>query len=218
MWQAEVSTKEGVLRSSGWRAVPVVLCAGALLGATPAAGPEPLGAVYHEGELVRIEVAEGGRPFRLGPWRIGARVTDPKPKDQRLNLYLVAPGKQYQLDGQDEFDHNAVVNALPAPGGTREYDVYWAIVLDPRLRADIKHERDLLLAAQASFTPGDLLEFDDLPGHPFLRQFLKIDSLPGLQKFRRADNRLPRLILVPAGLVLAVTLPEPPAAKSEAAN
>jgi hypothetical protein len=182
--------------------------------ATPAA-PAPegrlLSAVYLDGEVVRLEVADGPKPAMVGPWRLGPRVLDPKPRDKRLNLYIVAPGTQYHLDGADEFDHNAIINALPEPGKSREYDVYWALLLDPRMHADFRKERDLLIAAQASFTPGDLFEFDDLPSDTFLRNFLKMDTLEDLRPHRHKNGTLPRVIIVPADFAITAAAPEAPA-------
>ncbi|MDP9268347.1 MAG: hypothetical protein M3P27_08505 [Acidobacteriota bacterium] len=163
---------------------------------------------------MRLELAEGAKPMTLGPWRLGTRVLDTKPRDQRLNLYIVAPGTQYHLDGAEDFDHNAIINALPEPGKSREYDVYWALVLDPHLHTDFRNERDLIVAAQASFVPGDLFEFEDVPAAAFLRNFLKLGSLEDLQRYRRKNRALPRVIIVPAGL--AITAAAPPAAPEPA--
>jgi hypothetical protein len=198
---------EDRLRATIVRAVAVGVCAGALLGASPAPEPRSLESAYLDGEAVRLEVADGPKPATVGPWRLGARVLDPKPRDQRLNLYIVVPGTQYHLDGAEDYDHNAIINALPLEGKAREYDVYWALALDPHLRADFRNERDLIVTAQARFTPGDLFEFDDIPADFFLRTFLKLDSLPELEKFRRRDRSLPRLIIVPAGFAISASAP-----------
>ena len=195
-------------------AISLALCAGAVSAAAPAATPAPelrsLAAVYLHGEPVRLEVPEGPKPATLGPWRLGTRVLDPKPRDKRLNLYVVAPGTQYHLDGAEDFDHNAIINALPEPGRSREYDVYWALVLDPRLHADFRNERDLIVAAQASFMPGDLFEFDDVPADGVLRGILKMDSLEDLQRYGRKNGTLPRLVIVPAGFAITAAAPETP--------
>lgn len=153
--------------------------------------------------------AKGERVFTLGPWQFGSHVPDPKPRDRRLNLYLVAPGKQHAAEGRDEFDHNDVINAIPEDGKPAEWDVYWAIVLDPKLKADLRNEHDLLAQAQRRFIPNDLFEFDDIPGHQFLRAFLKIDSLAGLEKHRGRNRSLPRLIIVPAGFAVRATVKPP---------
>jgi hypothetical protein len=182
---------------------------GTLLSATPPPA-RPLDSVYLDGEVVRLDIADGLKPEAVGPWRIGARVVDPKPRDKRLNLYIVAPGTQYHAESADEFDHNALVNALPEPQKSREYDVYWALVLDPHLRLDFKSEQQLLVATQSEFTPSDLFEFDDIPADGFLHAFLRMDALDDLAQFRRKDRRLPRLVIVPAGFAVMATNPAQP--------
>src|SRR5688572_11600273 len=157
---------------------------------------------YFEGRLVRFHIApveKGQRVFTLGPWQFGARIADSKPRDQRLNLYLIAPGRQHAAEGHAELDHNDVINAVPKDGKVVEWDVFWAIVLDPKLKTDLRNEHDLLALAQRRFIPGDLFEFRDIPGHRFLREFLKVGSLAGLEKHRGRSRSLPRLIIVPAG-------------------
>jgi hypothetical protein len=159
---------------------------------------------YFQGRLVRFELApveEGEKPFTLGPWRFGALVAT-KPHDKRLNLYLVAPGRQHRTAGWEEYDHNDVINALPPGGAVREWDVYWAIVLDPALRQELREERELLLQAQAWFRPGDLFSLEDVPGRVFLGRFVGVHSVRELQRFRRRDRLLPRLIIVPAGFAI----------------
>jgi len=176
---------------------------------SPAAESRALSAVYLDGEAARLDIPESPKPATIGPWRLGTRVSDTKPRDKRLNLYIVAPGTQYHLESADDFDHNAIINALPEPGKSREYDVYWALVLDPHLHTDFRNERDLLIAAQASFTPNDLFEFDDIPADTFLRTLLKLDSLDDLGRYRHKNGTLPRVIIVPAGF--AITASAPPA-------
>jgi len=198
----------------------LALCAGAGAGAlsataaSPAAESRSLAAVYLDGEAARLDVPESPKPAAVGPWRLGPRVSDTKPRDKRLNLYIVAPGTQYHLESGDDFDHNAIINALPEPGKSREYDVYWALVLDPHLHTDFRNERDLIIAAQASFTPNDLFEFDDVPAETFLRALLKLDSLDDLARYRRKNGTLPRVIIVPAGF--AITAAAPPAPPPDA--
>lgn len=176
---------------------------------------------YFEGRLVKFQippVEKGERMFTLGPWQFGARIADNKPRDKRLNLYLVAPGKQHEADGFDHFDHNDVINAVPADGKVMEWDVFWAIVLDPKLKADLRNEHDLLEQAQRRFVPNDLFEFDDIPGHEFLREFLKIGSLAGLEKHRGRNRSLPRLIIVPAGFAVRAAVEDPAAAETKASE
>lgn len=166
----------------------------------PASTLRPADSVYFEGKLVRWSPTapeKRQRLLRVGPWLIGPRTSD-KPRDGRLNLYVVAPGKQRHSERLPEFDHNLVINALPKQEGAElEWDVYLAIVLDPKLQQDIRDERELILARQQSFTPGDLFEFGDIPGAAFLREFLKLEAVSDLEGFRRRDGSLPRLVLVP---------------------
>ena len=88
------------------------------------------------------------------------------------------------------------------PEKTEELDVYWAVVLDPNFNRDLRDEIELLVAAQQEFTPGDLFELDDIPGAAFLRQVLKINSIAGLDPYRRKNGALPHLIVVPAGFAI----------------
>jgi hypothetical protein len=168
--------------------------------------PTSLQSAYLDGEEVAFRIApasRGKRPLVLGPWQFGVPAEFGKPRDGRLNLYLVSPGSGHRVPGWDEFDHNGIVNTVPARrGAVLEWDVYWAIVLDPKLHDELRSEHDLLVAMQAGFRPHDLLEFDDIPGRAFLRTFLEIDSLRGLRRFRRRDGRLPRVVIVPAGFAI----------------
>jgi hypothetical protein len=181
-------------------------CAAALWAGSPGAeAPRPVSTAYLRNQLVSFHLApveKGQHPFSIGPWQFGARVSDRKPRDKRLNLYLVAPGTQQHAEGYEEFDHNDVINALPPADAVVEWDVYWVIVLDPALRQDLRSEQDLIVEAQEGFVPGDLFEFQDLPGQAFLRGFLEIDSLAGLAPYRRTDGELPRVIIVPAGFAI----------------
>lgn len=188
------------------------------LAATAQQRRSQIDSAYFEGKLVKFQIApveKGQRTFMLGPWQFGARIADNKPRDKRLNLYLVAPGKQHEAEGFDHFDHNDVINAIPENGKIVEWDVFWAVVLDPKLKADLRNEHDLLEQAQRRFVPGDLFEFDDIPGREFLRAFLKTDSLARLEKHRGRDRSLPRLIIVPAGFAVraSVEVPDKPAAE-----
>jgi len=185
----------------------------ALWGGTPAADP-PLknSTAYLRNQEVRFELApleRGQQPFTIGPWNFGARVSDRKPRDHRLNLYLVAPGTQHHAEGYEEFDHNDIINALPPEGAVVEWDVYWVIVLDPALREDIRDEQELIVRAQEGFVPGDLFEFQDIPGQAFLRTFLGVDSLDGLAPYRLKDGHLPRVLIVPAGFAVRASAAEP---------
>lgn len=177
----------------------------------------PVTSAYYEGKAITLTLApaaDSRRAVLLGPWDFGERVSDPKPRDKRLNFYLACPGRQHHAEGWEEYDHNLIVNALSPEGQSGEWDVYYAIVLDPTLREDLRRERQLLLAAQSRFLPGDLYELDDAPGAAFLRLFLHINDLEDLGPYRRRDGSLPRLILVRAGLAVRASAvsPEPPLA------
>lgn len=199
------------------------ICAGALLGGAaaqePAAPPSAhITSAYLQGKLVTLtpEVSKhAGSMFTAGPWTFGSLVPDRKPKDKRPNLYVVAPGTQYHNEQSQEFDHNIIISALPHTADEVEWDVYWAIVLDPALHADFRDERELIVAAQDAFAPGDRFDSGDIPGAAFLRTFLHIDSVAGLESFRRADGTLPRLIIVPAGFLVRASAVDPDAPPPE---
>lgn len=195
-----------------WRAAQVgALCLCAVVTVAQRGGSQ-IESAYFDGRLVSFQVVQpqkGEREFRMGPWRFGARVpAGSKPRDTRLNLYLVSPGAQHRAEGLAEFDHNDVINAVPVKDGPVEWDVYWAVVLDPWVTADIRSERELLLLAQERFLPGDLFEFSDIPGAAMLRTFLKIDEVAGLRRYRSKDGRLPRLIIEPAGFAVRASVSE----------
>jgi hypothetical protein len=86
------------------------------------------------------------------------------------------------------------------------WDVYWALVLDPALKLDFTGERELLLAAQEEFLPDQIATLEDLPAVGFLRTYLHIDSLAGLDSYRREDGTLPRVIMVPAGMAVRASV------------
>lgn len=187
----------------------------------PALDLHPEDVAYLNGKLVRWIATSGGPRQKLlhaGPWLIGARNND-KPRDGRLNVYLVAPGTQWHSEKAPQFDHNLVINALPKdPDSGAEWDVYLAVVLDPTLNIDVRSERDLILARQQSFTPADDYSFDNIPGAAFLREFLKFQAVSDLEGFRRRDGSLPRLVLVPIKAMIRATaaeIPEPTQADSQ---
>ncbi len=160
-------------------------------------------ATYLNGEAVALELVQPvgkEKPAGFGPWKLGAKVGESKPHDTRLNLYIVVPGDDFQSesDAASIYDHNRVINMAPMEKGEAEFDVYWAIALDPHLNQDFQHEGDLLEAAQQRFIPGDLFEFNDAPGAGFLREVLHIDTLGELKPYRRKDGSLPAVLLVPA--------------------
>ncbi len=212
----------GKLRVSATRVLRVaalVGCAAALWAGTPGAEPpNPVATAYLRNQLVTFNLApleKGQQPFSVGPWSFGARVSDLKPRDKRLNLYLVAPGALHRADGFEEFDHNDVINALPPEGAVVEWDVYWVIVLDPALKEELRSEQELIVEAQKGFVPGDLFEFQDVPGQAFLRTFLSLDSLDDLASYRLQNGQLPRVIIVPAGFAVRAIAAEPTGHEAE---
>jgi hypothetical protein len=157
---------------------------------------------YYNGETVAFKVVDKGSrrsQVRVGPWLLGIRAADSTPRDRRRNLYVVFPGSQHRAPGWGDYDHSCVLSSLPGTDEPVEWDVYWAVVLDPNLHDEFRSEQELLLAAQSSFFPPDLLEFNDLPAEGFLRSQMKIRSLTDLARFRRKDGTLPRLAITPAG-------------------
>jgi len=182
-------------------------CGLLLVAIVYAAGPVDSGRIqidsaYYEGQAVPFNAAEPAtrrNQLRVGPWLMGVRAADPKPSDRRRNLYVVFPGSQHRAPGWPEYDHNCILSDLPATEEPVEWDVYWAVVLDPTLQQDFRSERDLMMAAQSGFFPPDLLDFNDLPAEGFLRAQMKLRSLADLARFRRKDGTLPRLLIAPAG-------------------
>ena len=141
----------------------------------------------------------------LGPWNLGERLAEDKPIDKRLNLYFVAPGRQYRAPGKPEYDHNLVVNKYTVDGKPRDWDIFWCFILDPALRPDLRSERELLLAKHQTFRPAALFEFKDIPSHALMAERLSIKSMADLRRFRRKDGSLPRLLIVPARLAVRAT-------------
>ncbi|MFB3815721.1 MAG: hypothetical protein ACE14L_16585 [Terriglobales bacterium] len=210
------STPRAWLRSSA-RVACAVLCAGAILAARPAQAqsapaPESNDGAYLNGKLIRFTPAEikRGRVLVVGREVIGPLVRDHKPHDRRPNLYVVSPGTQYQSnDEQGALTFNLVVNTLPRKAEPVEWDVYWALVLDPAVSGNITDERDLLLATQDAFVPGDLFEFNDLPAVAILREYLRLESLADLDTLRRPDGMLPRVAIVPSKFVVRASAVDP---------
>jgi len=165
------------------------------------------GQTYLNGEPVRFEIVQPvgkEKAAGFGPWKLGAKIVESKPHDTRLNLYIVVPGDDFQADSDagSVFDHNRVINMAPREKVSADFDVYWAIALEPHVNQDFHSEGELLEAAQKRFIPGDLFEVKDAPGAGFLREVLRIDSLTGLRPYRRKDGSLPAVLLVPAGFAV----------------
>ncbi len=199
------------LRAHRVKLACIILCAGTVLVAwtkRPLPSPDSTPAVYsayYEGLPVSLSLSRAGRgqaSFAFGSWRLGARLPSGRGSDRRPNLYLVFPGDQHQAESGDECDHNAVLGAMPLEERAFEWDVFWAVVLDPRLGRNLRSERDLLVAAQNTFAPTDVLEFDDLPAAGFLRDIMRWDSLLDLAPYRRKDGGLPRVLILPAGYAI----------------
>lgn len=201
-------------------AAAILLASTALIASSkpkPARAPaielHPEDVAYLNGKLVRWIPTSGGPRQKLlhaGPWLIGARNND-KPRDGRLNVYLVAPGTQWHSEKAPQFNHNLVINALPRESeSSAEWDAYLAVVLDPSLNLDVRSERELILARQQSFTPADDYAFNNIPGAAFLREFLKFQTVSDLEGFRRHDGSLPRLVLVPIKAMVRATATEIP--------
>src|SRR5207237_582919 len=126
--------------------------------------------------------------------------------DQRSNLYVAVPGREHHLADAVEYDHNLIVNILPNdPDKATEWDVYWAIALDPELTAEFRDEHQLILAGQSYFRPGDLYGFDDAPGRSMLTE-LGASSLTDLARYRRKDGSLPRMLIIPVGAAIRATV------------
>jgi hypothetical protein len=192
-----------------------VLVCGLLLALLQALQPQQVDTAFLEGKEVQLRFAKPQkreRMYSLGPWRLGPRLQNPsagkpeKPHDERLNIYIVVPGTQQQSAEQPEFDHNFILNAAPRKNREAEYDVFWAITLDPQMRADLQRENDLLLTAQQKFAPNDLFEFDDLAGASFMASALNVDSLKTMKKHRHKDGSFPRVLIIPAGFALRLAV------------
>ena len=163
--------------------------------------------VYHDGDdlIFTPEAAGTHRLASVGPWNLGERVAEDKPIDKRLNLYFVAPGVQYRAPGKAEYDHNLVINKYTVDGKPRDWDVFWCFILDPTLRPDLRSERELLLGKHQTFRPATLFEFRDIPSHTLIAERLSIKSMADLRRFRGKDGSLPRLLILPARLVVRAT-------------
>ena len=163
--------------------------------------------VYHDGDdlIFTPEAAGSGKLASIGPWNLGHRLVDDKPADKHLNLYVVVPGIQYRAPGRAEYDHNLVINKYTVDGKPRDWDVFWCFILDPSLRGDLRSERDLFVAKHQTFRPADLFDIKDVPAHALMAERLGARSIADLKRFRRKDGTLPRLLILPARLVVRAT-------------
>lgn len=204
-------------RTAAERLAYAVLCVAVLSGTVKTARAESApdatksNAAFLDSRTIQFTPApiKRGRVMVVGNAVLGPLVADRKPNDHRPNLYVVAPGVQHRTEGVDPIEFNLVVSGVPRTAEPRDWDVYWALVLDPTLKGDFNSERALLLATQDSFVPGELFEFDDVPAASLLDQYLHIDSVAGLESFRRPDGSLPRLIIVPAGHAIRASALDP---------
>jgi hypothetical protein len=171
---------------------------------------------YFNGELLKLHQPapeKGEKLLIVGSWNLGPRVS-PKPSDKRPNIYFVIPGTKHAVAGthngnaeQTEYDDTEILSY--APDDPKEFDVYWAIVLDPDLHEEFTSEPQLILASQSTFTPGDDFSFDKIPTAGFLENFLKISSLEKLDKYRRPDGNLPRVAIITAGFAVRFSVEKP---------
>ncbi len=206
-----------------WRPLGCVLmCAGAVLASAHAAAAQSEApvkhAVYFNDKLIPFtpEHRHRGRMLVVGNSVVGPLARDHKASDHRPNLYIVSPGTQHQSDAGDEvMSYNLVISTLPRTSDPTGFDTYWALVLDPSLPGNFTSERELLLATQDAFLPGDLFEFEDIPSVALLRRYLHAESLADLDRFRRPDGTLPRVIIVPSGLVVRASAVDPDAPPPE---
>ncbi|HWZ42387.1 MAG TPA: hypothetical protein VNW97_02880 [Candidatus Saccharimonadales bacterium] len=165
----------------------------------------PMAAYYDGAGIVFTPAVTASRTVAaLGPWVFGARLSEDKPLDKRLNLYVVVPGKQHQSPGGPEYDHNMVVNAVTGDK-VREWDIYWCFKIDPSLNDDLRSEHDVIVAAQEFFKPADLFDMEDVPGRAALAEKTGVRILADLKHFRRKDGALPRMLIIPARQAISAT-------------
>jgi hypothetical protein len=193
-------------RPIGVVSVVVLAVAGLAAAASLREAIKPF-SVYHNGDdLIFTPEAVGTRKLAsIGPWNLGERLGNDKPADNRLNLYVVAPGMQYRAAGKAEYDHNLVINKYTVDGKPREWDIFWCFILDPTLRPDLRSERELLMAKQQTFHPADLFDIRDVPSHALLAERLGIKSMADLKRFRHKNGTLPRMLILPARLAVRAT-------------
>lgn len=175
----------------------------------PKAAPKPrlqVSQAYFAGQAVKFKPAtvKNAHALAVGPWDLGPKVS-PEPNDKRPNLYFVVPGSQEHFENHPEFDHNIVISAV-TDGEESGFDVFWVVVLDPLVHTEFTSEQQIIMATQTSFTPSPGYTIHEAPSAGFLKSFLKISDLHGLDKFRRPDGGLPRVAIIRAKLtVKAVT-------------
>ncbi|HEV2989667.1 MAG TPA: hypothetical protein VG759_14585 [Candidatus Angelobacter sp.] len=205
-----------VLTSSYHRLSKVGILVATLGIAAPAENPaKPLTAYFESTNVLLAADGAGTRQLAsLGPWVFGPRLQQTKPLDKRLNLYVVIPGTQYRSPASPEYDHTLIVNGL-THDNPREWDIFWCLVLDPKLSEDLHSEKDLIAAAQDTFKPADLFDLEDVPARSVLAEELGARTLADLRRYRHKDGRMPRLLILPARFAIRATaeMPENAAAK-----
>jgi hypothetical protein len=199
-----------------WIAAMVVLVTAIVLVAAERRQPRPVSTAYFSDNEVQVQpiLERGVRTFNYGQWTFGSVVPGDKASDHRFNLYVIVPGIQHQSPAPaDEFNHSVLINAAEDSGDkVSEWDVFWVVVLDPEFNQEIRNERELLLLGQADFSPNDLYQPEDAPGHDLLRQ-LGIVSMNDLARFRHEDGALPKAILLSAGTAVRMKVTPPPPAE-----
>ena len=190
---------------AGWSRFALV--AAGLAFAAPAPTPVKPFTAYHDGDAIVFtpEFTGTRRMATFGPWNLGERLSDGKPMDGRLNLYVVVPGTQYRSAGQPEYNHNRIVNKYTVDGKVRDWDIYYCLIIDPKLANDFRSENNLLMAAHQTFRPSDSFDLSEVPSGEILRAKLGMDSIRGMKKYRRKNRSLPRLLIVPSGLAVRAT-------------
>jgi hypothetical protein len=163
--------------------------------------------VYHDGSrmLFTPQVTGMHRPAKLGRWGLGESLKDDKLRDKRLNLYVVFPGRQYRSLLHSRYNHTLVINKYTIDGKPREWDIFWCLVLDPSLRADLRSERELLTAANQRFRTASNFKIRRVPSHAAMANELSVKNVDDLQQFRGKDGSLPRLLIIPAHLAVSAT-------------
>ena len=184
--------------------------------AKPVAHKIRLNEAYYAGDLVKLQATplQATESYvTVGPWSIGPRVAT-QPSDKRPNLYFVVPGTLHQVAEYPAYSHTLILSS--APDDPKEFDIYWAVVLDPALKEDFISERQILLATQQTFAPGDDFSFDQIPSAGFLRDFLKVNSLTDLDKYKRPDGGLPRMAIITAHKAVKLSVEKPDEAPAPA--
>ena len=141
---------------------------------------------------------------RVGPWILGERLPDGKPMDKHLNLYLVLPGTQYRSAKYPQYDHTRIINKYTVDGEVRDWDIYYCLIIDPKLSGRFSRESELLVAAHQTFRPGGI-RLSDIPSSEIMRKKMGVKSMADLRRYQRKGHRLPRLLIIPAHVAVRAT-------------